>query len=161
MKKSFWLLLCFGLGFDPQVFSTSPGDREVATRFAHYLESGKGCSPTNNGPRVIISGFGLWAHQSLNLSGLVIDHLAADDSASTDRSGALARDEDVRIRNRTFRLQNGQEISACLILVNVMWGFCGCRGGQRNESLSTGCRYHDRSQFKSLSGSRRIQVCGF
>ncbi len=115
-----------------------PSNEEIARRFYAYQTSGKSCEPVNNGRRVIVTGFGLWARASINYSGFVVDNLASLEfwpenssnplslsSAYRAKTGVLGRTEGVRIINRPFQLTDGQEISACLIITDVIWDFSG------------------------------------
>jgi hypothetical protein len=123
---------------DPQEIFGLPSNEEIVRHFDAYLASEKKCDPVNNGRRVIISGFGLWSKASINYSGFVVDNLASSEfwpeegaslipvSASYKfKQGVLGNSEGVRIVNRSFRLHNGQQISACLIISDVRWNFAG------------------------------------
>lgn len=124
---------------DPQEVSGSPNNDEVARLFRAYEDSDKGCSPVNNGRRVILTGFGLWSNASINYSGFVLDNLtslefwpATNHAPASQfppnyrfKTGVLKKSEDVRIINRPFQLDSGQNISACIIITDVLWDFAG------------------------------------
>ncbi|MGZ3722824.1 MAG: hypothetical protein ACXVA9_07850, partial [Bdellovibrionales bacterium] len=112
------------------------GNQEVVARYQTYLDSKQSCAPVNNGPRVILSGFGIWNNTSLSYSGYLIDNLASqafwpESDVKPNPVGnyvaknGVLHNEGTRIVNRSFLLKDGREISACLILVDVLWDFAG------------------------------------
>jgi pyrrolidone-carboxylate peptidase len=114
------------------------GNRQVAERYGSFESANFGCQAVNNGPRVILTGFGLFAGFAYNISGVVIENLASEEFWPTDaehaavpasragfKNGVLsAADHGARVFNRSFRMGE-QEVSACLILTDVLWDFAG------------------------------------
>lgn len=123
--------------FNPFTTLRAAGNDEVVQRYQAYAKSGQACAPLNSGHRVILTGFGLWSDLSLSYSGYVIDNLGTPEFLAKDsthprppksyvpRNGRLELNEGARIVNRVLRLPNGREVSACLILVDVLWDFAG------------------------------------
>jgi len=116
------------------------GNREVAERYANFERSNLGCQTTSDGPRVLLTGFGLFDSHSYNISGAVIENLSSSsfwpdalDSANgvlpeahvPFKTGVLSQvDRGARIYNRQI-LMRGRYISVCLIIADVLWDFAG------------------------------------
>lgn len=110
------------------------GNASVAQRFHNYSDKPGGCSSTSNHPRVLISGFGLFA-QPFNISGLVVDSLRSDSfwpsqvklsdpiskNLRVTAAGKLSSsDSGGTTVNRTLTI-DGRQFDVCLLLVDVQW----------------------------------------
>ena len=128
------------------------GNKEVKKHFDAYLklgtEAGVGCKASVVGPRVIISGFGLFQGVTFNVSGAIVANLASQTFWPDDLDPAiipngqssvapilpknfklaqgLLKDskDDVQIFNRILTI-DGQKVNACLIVVDVLWDLGG------------------------------------
>lgn len=97
------------------------GNLEILIRYQDYLSHNTGCQASGSGRRAIITGFGLFSGVTANVSGAVVESLATDQPGSGRLS---ANDHVARVYNREFVL-GGERVSACLIIVDVMWDLAG------------------------------------
>ncbi len=117
------------------------GNATVARTFADYQRKlSNGCRPVAQGPRVIVTGFGLFFGIDYNISGAVVQSMANENAwpASIDlakdaplpakaelRKGLLAEtDRGARTVNRALAI-DGRTYSVCFIVLDVLWDLAG------------------------------------
>lgn len=116
------------------------GNVELSEKVKKHLQGSKSCIPMNEGPRVILTGFGLFSGVSFNISGAVAENFAQESfllpsqsshsKASTNSSAQLKNgrlneeDQGVRIYNRSLEI-DGQAYSICVMILDVLWDFGG------------------------------------
>jgi hypothetical protein len=132
-----WPTFSFAHFDRPETTFERGGNLEVVSRYKTFVSRDQHCAPVSDGPRVILTGFGIWDNSSISYSGYLVDNLSDPRFWSEEdiapfpienyaaHDGRLGIDEGARIVNRAFRLANGQKISACLIVVDVLWDFAG------------------------------------
>src|ERR1700722_6765877 len=119
--------ICFFLGLlattghaHPKTSLGDAGDQEVAERYNAFEAHNLGCSTNLSGPRVLVTGFGLFEGLNFNLSGAIATNLANTSFWPTDvepdgtyqvpsqlavADGVLqASDGGARIYNRSFQI---------------------------------------------------------
>jgi len=138
MRKTFFILtLHLTILAQAQMEFSASEDQILTQKYQSYIKSGRKCQAVNAGPRVILTGFGLFEGVSFNISGAIISNLASQDfwpdltEASTTQTvsstllsldrGILNNSENgFRIYNRSLWIDHKQ-VSACLILLDVEW----------------------------------------
>ena len=110
------------------------GNTRVATTFAAYQKKEGGCHARGEGRRVMVTGFGLFAGVSYNISGAVVSSFA--DAAftpekidptqvpgvhGTPASGILSDDEHGgRVINRAMEI-GGAPVDICFLTLDTLW----------------------------------------
>lgn len=120
---------------------TDRGNQEVARRFVEFQETHEGCVASHAGPRVLLTGFGLFDGIKSNISGAVIQNLSdasfwPDDADGVDGTfevladfplydGVLrVSDHGGTVANRSFKIA-GHAVNVCLLNLDVTWDLAG------------------------------------
>lgn len=121
-----------------QTVLTDVGNREAVALYKQFMKAHEGCKASVEGPRVILTGFGLFDGLKYNISGAMIANLSdtafwpedvEPDAAYqvpehfpiengvlrvSDRGGTLV--------NRVFKI-GGRAVNVCLLNLDVTWDF--------------------------------------
>ncbi len=117
------------------------GNQDVYSRYQRFLSSSQRCEILTPGPRVMLTGFGLFSGVPYNISGALIENFAIPEvwpeelstadhphvinSSRPLKSGILKQsNHGVKVVNRKLRI-NQRELSVCLVLIDVLWDFAG------------------------------------
>lgn len=112
------------------------GNEKVRAVYAKYTRKASGCLPKESAdvPRVMVTGFGLFAGAAFNISGAVVANMADENffpaQVNTDEAfpaspriqlGATRRnDSGGRAYVRTLTVDN-QKIEVCFVVLDVVW----------------------------------------